>query len=59
MNKPKLNKAVSDSISTIAQEGISVNIRLETITFVKLIFLALLIAGITVGANYGLHIIKK
>lgn len=59
MNKPKLNKAVSDTIATIVQEGIDVNVRLETGTFVKLIFLALLIAGITVAANYGLHIIKK
>lgn len=59
MKTNNLNKAVSDSISTIINNGIDVNVKIETGTYIKLIFLAILIAAITFAAKYGLHLIKK
>lgn len=54
MKKQKLNKAVTDSLASVVQNGIDVNIRLETITYVKLIFLALLVAGLVLSYKYAM-----
>lgn len=54
MKKQKLNKAVTDSLASVVQNGIDVNIRLETITYVKLIFLALLVAGLALSYKYAM-----
>ena len=59
MKTNNLNKAVSDSISTIINNGIDVNVKIETDTYIKLIFLVILIACITFATKYGLYIIKK
>jgi hypothetical protein len=58
MKKQKLNKAVTDSLASVVQNGIDVNIRLETITYVKLIFLALLVAGLVLGYKYAMFKLK-
>lgn len=59
MKTNNLNKAVSDSISTVINNGIDVNVKIETGTYIKLIFLAILIACIVFATKYGLYIIKK
>ena len=52
MNKKKhLDKAVTDSLATVVQEGIDVNICIETATYLKLIFLAIIIAGVFIGSK--------
>lgn len=58
MKKQKLNKAVTDSLASVVQNGIDVNIRLETITYVKLIFLALLVAGLVLSYKYAMFKLK-
>lgn len=58
MKKQKLNKAVTDSLASVVQNGIDINIRLETITYVKLIFLALLVAGLVLGYKYAMFKLK-
>ena len=58
MKKQKLNKAVTDSLASVVQNGIDVNIRLETITYVKLIFLALLVEGLVLGYKYAMFKLK-
>ena len=59
MKKKKINKAVTDTLSSLLEEGINVNVRIETATYVKLFFLAVLITAVIIIANYGLHILKK
>ena len=59
MKTNNLNKAVPDSISTVINNGIDVNVKIETGTYIKLIFLAILIACIAFATKYGLYIIKK
>lgn len=59
MKKKKLNKAVTDSISAALENGINVNIRIETATYVKLFFVITLATAVIMAANYGLHILKK
>lgn len=59
MNKPKkINKAVTDSLASVVQNGIDLNICIETATYVKLIFLALLVAGLFIGCKYALLKLK-
>lgn len=59
MNKKKhLDKAVTDSLTTVVQEGIDVNICIETATYLKLIFLAIIIAGVFIGSKYALLKLK-
>lgn len=59
MKKKNLNKAVTDSISSILENGINVNVRIETATYVKLFFVITLATAVIMAANYGLHILKK
>lgn len=59
MKTEKINKAVTDSIVSLLQDGINVNVRIETATYVKLLFFAILVVGIIGATNYGLHILKK
>ena len=59
MKKKNLNKAVTDSISSILENGINVNIRIETATYVKLFFVITLATAVIMAANYGLHILKN
>lgn len=59
MKKKNLNKAVTDSISAALENGINVNIRIETATYVKLFFVITLATAVIMAANYGLHILKK
>ena len=58
MERKKLNKAVSDSISNVLDNGINVNVRVETQTFVKLIFFAIIVTVIVAATNYTLHWLK-
>ena len=59
MKKKNLNKAVTDSISAALENGINVNIRIETATYVKLFFVITLATAVILAANYGLHILKN
>ena len=59
MKKKNLNKAVTDSISSILENGINVNVRIETATYVKLFFVITLATAVILAANYGLHILKN
>lgn len=59
MKKKNLNKAVTDSISAALENGINVNIRIETATYVKLFFVITLATAVIMAANYGLHILKN
>ena len=59
MKKKNLNKAVTDSISSILENGINVNVRIETATYVKLFFVITLATAVIMAANYGLHILKN
>ena len=59
MKKKNLNKAVTDSISSVLENGINVNIRIETATYVKLFFVITLATAVILAANYGLHILKN
>ncbi len=58
MKKQKLNKAVTDSLASVAQNGIDLNVRIDTITYVKLLFLTILIAALLVGYKYTLFRLK-
>lgn len=59
MNKPKkINKAVTDSLTSVVENGIDINICIETTTYVKLIFFALLVAGLFIGCKYALLKLK-
>lgn len=58
MEKKKLNKAVTDSISSFLDNGINVNVRIETETFVRLIFFAIIVTVVVAGTNYTLHWLK-
>ncbi len=59
MKKKNLNKAVTDSISSVLENGINVNVRIETATYVKLFFVITLTTAVIMAANYGLHILKN
>lgn len=59
MKKKITNKAVSDSISALLKQGVNVNIRIETATYAKLIFLAVIIAGLFAATSYALYHLKK
>lgn len=59
MKKKNLNKAVTDSISSVLENGINVNVRIETATYVKLFFVITLATAVIMAANYGLHILKN
>ena len=60
MKKPrKLNKAVTDSISGLLEQGINVNINVKTETLVKLVFFAFVVTVVVAGTNYFLYWIKK
>jgi hypothetical protein len=59
MIKKNLNKAVTDSISAALENGINVNIRIETATYVMLFFVITLATAVIMAANYGLHILKN
>lgn len=60
MEKPKkLNKAVTDSISSLLEQGVNVNINVKTEMMVKLVFFAFIITVVVAGTNYFLYWIKK
>jgi hypothetical protein len=58
--KKQLNKATSDmlGLGAVLEQGISVNIRVETQTLVKLIFFAIIVTAVVGATNYGLHRLK-
>ena len=59
MKKTKLNKAVSDSITTLVQEGIDVNVKIDNGTLIKLAFFVIITTAIIISGNYALHLLKK
>lgn len=60
MKKPrKLNKAVTDSISTLLDQGINVNINIPTEVCVKIVFMAIIITAVVGGASLMLHSLKS
>ena len=56
--KKHINKAVTDSLSALLDQGINVNVRVETQTLVKLVFFAIIVTIVVAGTNYTLHWLK-
>ena len=60
MKKPrKLNKAVTDSISNLLDQGINVNINISTEVCVKIVFVAIIITAAIGGVNWILYSLKS
>ena len=59
MKPQPTNKAVSDSIATLAENGINVNINIQTTTLVRLTVFAIILTALISGTMYGMHVLKK
>lgn len=59
MKPQPTNKAVSDSIAMLAENGINVNINIQTITLVRLAVFAIVLTALISGTMYGMHVLKK
>ena len=57
--KKHLNKAITDNISALLEQGVNVNVRVETQTLVRLVFFAIVVTVVVAGTNYGLHWLKN
>lgn len=57
--KKNLNKAITDNLSALLEQGVNVNVRVETQTLVRLVFFAIVITVVVAGTNYALHWLKN
>lgn len=56
--RKKLNKAVTDSISGLLEQGINVNVTFPTSTLVRLVFFSIILTVVISGTSFALHKLK-
>ena len=60
MKKSKpTNKAISDSITGLLQNGIDVNVNIKTQVLIRLTIFALVLTALISATSYGMHVLKK
>ena len=59
MKPQPTNKAVSDSIAALAENGIDINVNIRTEVLVRLAVFAIVLTALISGTMYGMHILKK
>ena len=57
--KRKLNKAVTDSISGLLDQGINVNVNIKTEVLVRLAFFAIIVTAVIGVTNFTLFRLKR
>lgn len=57
--KPHMNYAISDSIASVLENGIDVNVNFTTESLIRLGFFAVILTLVIGATSYGVNYLKK